>query len=206
MSAPRILFVDGGSRFGWCYGPVGSIPISGSDFFANAKGASHQMIYVGAQRWLQKFVTEHEVDVFAVEQPVPDSHLKGQTNAATSHLKHGVIACLFAMAGHHRIYRPVEMPISTIRSKFIGAGNLKGEIAKPRILQKCLALGWIAHDAADLSFDRSDAVAGWYATCLYAAPAIAQPVDDLWVASERRKREAEELSRRYQPATVPERF
>jgi hypothetical protein len=201
MTAPRILAIDAARRLGYAYGAAGGKPSSGSIECAS-EGASRGAIFSGAGRWITGFISANPVDVLAIEAPLPGSFVQGHTNISTATILLGMPAVLEFMAYQLKVYRHVRVNQASVKKHFVkGQGD-----QKPAILAKCRALGWIGKDDADQSFDRSDALAVWsYVEC-DVAPGYTQPVDDLFIASERRKREAEELSRRYQPATVPERF
>lgn len=219
MTAPRILAIDAAAHFGWAYGPVGSIPRSGSQYFAKSgAGASYANVMLGAMRWTTEFLTSYPVDALFVERAVPDTGgIKNSTNHETSEMKNGLIGAIIGTArllgvrnrdvviggerGEHRLW------LSTVRAKFLPK-KPKEETAKPLIRQKCIDLGWItqADALADRGFDRTDALANWYCACLLIDPRNAPPVDPLFLAAERRKREAEELARRYAKPSLPEHF
>lgn len=195
MTAPRILFLDVATRTAYAYGEAGKRPISGS-FRVAKQGASQSAHYANALRWITNFIRQHPIDVLGVEAGVASNNVAGRTTLQTSEILQGIPACFLGMAYLFGVYQSRRVAVSSIRAHFINAGNLKGEIAKPRVMEKCRALGWINKDDEDQSFDRSDALAGWsYMEWLYAAKQ-SQPVDDLFIASERRKREAEAVATR----------
>lgn len=201
MTAPRILAIDAARRMGFAYGAAGSKPTSGS-FECAQEGASRGAIFSGAGRWITGFISANPVDVLAIEAPLPGSFVQGHTNISTATILLGLPAVLEFMAYQLKVYRHVRVNQSSVKKHFVGG---QGE-QKPAIMAKCRALGWIGKDDADQSFDRSDALAVWSYVEADVAPRFTQPVDDLFIASERRKREAEELSRRYQQPVIPERF
>lgn len=202
MTGPRILAIDAARRLGYAYGAAGTKPISGSIECAQ-EGASRGAIFSGAGRWITKFIAQNPVDVLAIEAPLPGSFVQGQTNISTATILLGLPAVLEFMAFQLKVYRHIRINQASVKKHFVGQG--KGD-QKAAIMAKCRALGWIEKDDVDQSFDRSDALAVWSYVEADVAPRFTQPVDDLFIASERRKREAEELSRRYQSPTVPERF
>lgn len=205
MTAPRILFLDVATRTGFAYGPAGRAPESGA-FRCAKTGASHGAIFSGALKWLVGFHEEHPIDVLGIEAGAAGSNVEGKTTLKTAEVTHGLSGCFIGMAYNLGIYDIRRVAVSSVRSHFIKAGNLKGEIAKPRVLEKCRALGWVRRDDEDQSFDRSDALAGWSYMEWQVAAKHSQPVDDLFLASERRKREAEALAARFAKPTIPERF
>lgn len=202
MTAPHILAIDGARRLGWAYGAAGSRPQSGSIECASS-GSSRGAVFSGAGRWITSFISTHPVDVLAIEAPLPGSFMQGQTNASTATILVGIPAVLEFMAFQLKVYQQVRVNQASVKKWFVGAG--KGD-QKAAIMAKCRALGWIGRDDEDQSFDRSDALAVWSYVESTAAPKFSQPVDDLFLASERRKREAEALAVRYAPAPIPEQF
>lgn len=217
MTAPRILAIDAAAHFGWAYGPIGSIPKSGAQYFAKSgAGASYPNVMLGAMRWTTDFITAYPVDCLFVERALLDGAVEN-SNFKTSEMKNGLIAVIIATArllgvrnrivviegerGEHRIW------LSTIRSKFLPK-KPKGVEPKPLVRQKCIDLGWVSQqDAlADKGFDRTDALAIWYCGCLLVDPMKAPPVDPLFLAAARRQREAEEFAQRNAKPAIPERF
>ncbi len=202
MTAPRILAIDGARRLGWAYGPAGGTPRSGS-FECSQKGSSRGAVFSGAGRWMTGFLTENTVDVLAIEAPLPGSHIDGKTNADTTKILFGLPAVLEFMAYQFKVYRQMRVNQSSVKKWFVGVG--KGD-QKPAILAKCRTLGWIGREDEDQSFDRSDALAVWSYVEANEAPRYAQQTDDLFLASERRKREAEQTAARYAKPAIPEQF
>ncbi|MGX9145901.1 hypothetical protein [Mesorhizobium sp. 128a] len=202
MSAPRILALDAARRMGWAYGPAGASPVSGSVECAQ-EGASRGAIFSGAGRWITAFISAHPVDVLAIEAPLPGSFVQGQTNIKTATILLGLPAVLEFMAFQLKVYRHIRVNQASVKKHFAGSG--RGD-QKQAVMAKCRALGWVKPDDTDQSFDRSDALAVWSFIEADVAPRFTQPVDDLFVASERRKREAEQLASRYQTPAIPEQF
>lgn len=192
--APKILFVDAATYFGWALGRAGDpakgiIPRSGSAFFAKSAGASHGAVFWGAMKFTAEMIRSEVPDIIVVEAPLPASLVQGKTNVNTTALAMGLSAAIEGMAYGLNFYNVRIVPVASIRKHFIGK-NKKGELAKPEVWRKCMALGWISATDEDLSHDRTDALAGWsYAETLL-APQLAFPVDDLFVKAEQRKREA----------------
>lgn len=202
MTAPRILGIDGSSHLGWAYGTAGERPVSGS-FLCAVPGSSRAAVFSGAGRWITKFLTDNPVDILAIEAPLPGSFTQGQTNMRTSEILVGIPAVLEFMAFQMKVYRHERINQSSVKKHFVRAG--KGD-QKEAIKQKCLALGWVSKTDDDQSYDRTDALAVWsYAESVFAGK-FAQAVDGLFLDSERKKREAEERTRRSQPSPIPERF
>lgn len=216
--ALRVTTIDAAARFGWAHGQVGETPISGVQYFAKSgPGASYANVMLGAMRWTTDFLTRNPTDILCVERALPDSASDLQTNFKTSEMKNGLIGIIVATArllgvrnaglmvgeepGEHRLWR------STAVSTFLPK-KPKGGDAKALARQKCIDLGWITPEEAraDVGYDRSDALMIWYAACVLVDPRRAPPVDPLFMAAERRRREAERLAERYADPVIPERF
>lgn len=202
--APRILFLDAARVMGWAYGPAGARPVSGALECAKAD-ASRGAIFAGAGRWITGFIQKHPVDILAIEAPLPGSFMQGQTNQRTAEILLGMPAVLEFMAFSLGVYRQERVNQASVKKWFVNAG--KGDQKAP-IRKKCLALGWVTPEEAveDRGYNRTDALAGWSFAEMKFAPRLSQPVDELFVASERRKREAEQLAARYAASPTPDRF
>lgn len=202
--APTILFLDVATKFGWAYGMAGDparglIPSSGSGWFAKGPGASRGAIFGGAMRAITDFISIERPDFIVMEAPLAASLVQGKTNVSTTEILMGLPAAIEGMAYILGCYNVSLVRVASIRKHFIGK-NKKGEIAKPEVWRKCLDMGWISATDEDLTYDRTDALAGWsYAETLL-APQLAFPVDQLFVNAEKRKREAaERIAREQQP-------
>jgi hypothetical protein len=199
---PRILATDVARHLGWAYGVAGRPPRSGSIECAKAD-ASRGAVFSGAGRWLTRFIQENPVDILVIEAPLPGSFVQGQTNQRTAEILLGMPAVIEFMAYQLGVYRHERVNQSSVKKHFVGVG--KGD-QKAAIRKKCLALGWVSPDDEDLSTDRTDALAVWSYAEMRFAPKLTQPVDGLFVAAERRKREAERLAERYADPVIPDRF
>lgn len=203
-TAPKILFIDAATYFGFAVGRAGDPsrgvpPRSGSGYFAKAAGASRGAVFWGSMKFIAGMIQEEEPDEIVIEAPLAASLVQGNTNVNTTEVLMGIPAAIEGMAYGLGYYRVSVVRVASIRKHFIGK-NKKGEIAKPEVWRKCLEMGWISADDEDLSYDRTDALAGWsYAETLL-APQLAFPVDQLFVNAEKRKREAaERLAREQKP-------
>jgi hypothetical protein len=200
--APKILFIDAASRFGFARGRPGEMPISGSDRFA-PPSSSQGAVAWGAMRWVTEQIQSYQPDEIVIEAPLPAAIVNGKTNLSTQEMLMGLPFAIQGMAYGLGMYRVSVARVSKIRQHFIGS-NPRGEVGKELVWKKCLALGWMESSDDDLSNDRSDALAGWSFACHFFAPTIAQPVDDLFVKAEQRKRA--EATRHADLAALPERF
>lgn len=187
---PKVLAVDAATNLGWGFGRPGESPASGSLRCAG-KEASRAAVFAGAGRWLTRFILDNRPDAIFIEAPVATSHFMGATNARTTAILFGMPAVLEFSGFIQGVFELHRVEVKDVRKHFIGR-NAKGEIAKPLVSKKCFALGWVGRDDTDTSFDRTDALAVWSYACHQIAPKLAQPVDDLFVKAEQRRREAEE--------------
>lgn len=196
-AAPRILALDAARVMGFAHGPAGSHPSSGVVVCAKA-GEPRAAIFSGAGRWVTRFAKEHPVDILVIEAPF---HASLQINQKTADVLLGLPAILEFMAWQLGITRHERVNQSSVKKWFVNAG--KGDQKAP-IRQKCLALGWVTPDEAeaDKGFNRTDALAVWSYAEMKFAPKFSQPVDDLFVAAQARRREA---AQRAEPAN-PNRF
>ena len=186
MDAPKILFIDAATVYGAAIGRAGERPQSWSGRFAGP-GASRGAISAGAMKFIVSVVEQHQPDHIVIEAPLAVALVNGKTNRSTTEILMGLPFVLQGMAYCLGIYNLSVARVPKIREHFIG-GNPRGEIGKEKVFQKCLDLGWILPDDEDKSRDRSDALAGWSYAETVIAPRIANSVDALFVAAEKRKR------------------
>jgi hypothetical protein len=193
--APKICFIDAASRYGVAIGRAGTKPQSWTGRFAK-HGASQAAISFGAMKMITAVINKHQPDSIVIEMPLAVSLVNGRTTLSTTEILMGLPFVIQGMAYGLRVYDVSVARVSKIRTHFIGS-NPKGDIGKERVWRKCLDLGWISALDDDLSNDRTDALAGWSYAEHQIAPKIATPVDDLFVASEKRKRDAAARSRHH---------
>lgn len=192
--APKILFIDAATYFGWALGRAGDpakgiIPRSGSAYFAKAAGASRGAVFWGAMKFTADMIRTEAPDHIVIEAPLAASLVQGNTNVNTTEVLMGLPAAIEGMAYGLGCFNVSVVRVASIRKHFIGK-NKKAEEAKPEVWRKCLALGWISATDEDLSHDRSDALAGWSYAETALSPQLAFPVADLFVKAEQRKRAA----------------
>ncbi|WP_378952179.1 hypothetical protein [Mesorhizobium sp. ANAO-SY3R2] len=191
---PKILFIDAATKFGWARGRPGDCPESGSGRFAS-EGASQGAVAWGAMRWIAAQIKEFEPDEIVIEAPLPASIVNGKTSLATQEILMGLPFAVQGMAFGMNMFRVSVARVAKIRAHFIGS-NPKGDVGKEKTWRKCMALGWISATDEDLSNDRTDALAGWHYACTVISPKHAQPIDDLFVKAEQRRRQAEQAAQR----------
>ncbi len=183
--APKILAIDGATRFGWAVGVAGQIPRSGSRLFAKGAGASHGAVFAGALTFIAEMVKSESPDIIVIEKPLNPEFTKGFSSISNVEVSFGIAACIEGMAYVSRIFKFEQPTVGQIRSHFIGK-NIRGDEGKQAVWRKCVAMGWMSAADDDISLDRSDALAVWsYAEHAY-APKLAQPVDDLFLKAKNR--------------------
>jgi hypothetical protein len=189
---PRLLTIDCASRFGWCFGVTGEKPQSGSRHFTRdgnpPKGGSisNGAKFYNAMRWAAWAAKEFQPTHVFCEAPIAPNAKQGQTSSSTMTVLYGLPACLQGVFYGLGVYSFDYAYPNSVRSHFIGKGNLPGEKAKPMVWRKCVALGWIDIHDEDISHDRSDACAIWSWAETRIAPKLAQPVDDLFLKANAR--------------------
>lgn len=154
-----ILALDVASVTGWCFGVPGSAPTaSGSLRFAE-QGADDPRVWSKAMVWLTQQINGLSPSIVYIEAPITSASPAGGSNAATMSRLIGLQAVLRAVV---ELKLPVSaklVHVQSARKLFIGAGNLPGKIAKERVQQRCIDLGWIAPE--DAQPDRCDAMCVW---------------------------------------------
>jgi hypothetical protein len=189
MDAPKILFIDAATTYGVAIGRAGERPQSWTDRFAEP-GSSHGAISAGAMKFITAIINVHRPDEIVIEAPLAVELVRGRTNAFTTAILMGLPFAIKGMAYMHGYFKNITVAtVKDIRHHFIGC-NPRGDKGKKLVFRKCLDLGWINPDDKDRSDNRSDALAGWSYAETILAPRIANPVDDLFIAAERRKRGA----------------
>lgn len=159
----RILAIDLAGKAGVCDWKVGEKPT----FYTIQIGAEDEEGFdawrrksVRAMRWIASRLQVNDIDDVVIEAPRQGGW--GDTNANTT-------ASTFILLG--AILGPVGLrsvtcspgKVQTVRKHFIGHGNLRKEVAKPRVRQTCEAIGWSVKN-----YDESDAgaLAHWRAAKL----------------------------------------
>lgn len=155
-----ILALDLATKSGWAFGPADpqTRPYSGVERFKKT-GASEWEAFGNAITWTHTFFKLNKPGDIVIEAPVSPVML-AKTNVQTTRLLFGLAAVIGAVANRNGIYSINTVPSSSVRSKFIGRGNLKGDVAKKLVAEKCLKLGWIDEEQVN-EYDRTDALALW---------------------------------------------
>lgn len=177
MSPPRILALDIASHTGIAIGVAGEIPLLMTmKFTREGEAASMDGVVAAsarAQLWIGQITQVHKFDRAAIEAPVPERSLQGNTNAWATFLKVGLITNAASALRHLGI--PVRYRnIGAVRKFFIGKGNAEGKQAKRAARAVCRLLDWDAKND-----DEGDAAALWAYECSQIAPHLAPRVDPI---------------------------
>jgi hypothetical protein len=146
----RILALDPASITGVADGYIGEAPILKCWRLREDADDEPHDIFARAARLLWLRISLEKPDVLAIEMPVPPHSAKGQTTAATTLITMGLYALFTGIAGAARI-QVVPAHIRTWRKAVLGQGNLKGDIAKARMMAMCrrMQLDPPDHNAAE---------------------------------------------------------
>ena len=186
---PRILFFDFATKLGFAFGVAGIKPISGSRYVSKdgtapkGGGLTNPQKFGNAQKMALEFYEQFKPTAVGWESAFASGAGKGQTTTANVAVEWGLPAVFVAMFYNLGVHTFCDAYPNTIRKHFTG----NGKSDKPVVFRKCVSLQWInpATDD-DLSYDRSDALAGWSWAEAHLAPKLAQPVDDLLIQSRSR--------------------
>lgn len=133
-------------------------------------GDEHPETFTRALRWIAERLSVGDIAAVYLEAPLRLGAAAGQTNADTVLRLNGLWAVISAAVKYSRVkYRDVS--VQTVRKEFLGQGNLRGDVAKPRAMAMAQSIGWHPQ-----SFDEADAAAVLYHAiareCPNLAPAI----------------------------------
>lgn len=98
----------------------------------------------------------------------------GGTNANTTLILDG-LAMIMGGAAKLKSIPWRTASVSSVRTHFIGVGNLKGEVAKPLVVARCRDLGWEPPNR-----DAADAAAVWFWQVFQLRPELALPAPTNW--------------------------
>jgi hypothetical protein len=161
-----VLALDLATTTGWAFGAPGHLPEFGHLRFTK-KGSSRAETYRAFRNWLDiTWGKRGEMpDLIVYESPALSMHMGGKTNIDTTRLLMGLAEHLEEWAHGRCDLR--EATASQVRCHFIGQ-NLRASIAKPMVLERCQAMGWMCGTT-----DESDACALWDYQCCWLDPQIA---------------------------------
>lgn len=194
--APRILFFDLATQFGFAFGVPGQMPISGSRYFTQTGRKPRDGVaplnartYANVQRFMDLFMEEWEPTHVGWEAPAAAHSMAGKTNAQTMELLHGIPANVAGTIYRYGVHEFVTPLVGQIRKHFLGKNPKDGKVAKKLVFQRCRDIGWIEPlNEPDITYDRTDALAGWSFAEHYYSPKLATHVDDLSVSARRREK------------------
>jgi hypothetical protein len=151
-----ILALDIATRTGWARGKVGLTPIAGSVRFGKLQ-ASNNAIFGNCLRWLSELLEpQPRPDIIIVESMLSPEAMQGRTSRDVRDRLAGLHGVIRAVSFLRGVYELQEADVGQVRAHFIGERNLKREIAKREVLQRCQQLGWQADDD-----NAGDALALW---------------------------------------------
>ena len=154
---PMIMTLDLATRFGFCIGRPGTMPVFGSDLFAPEKSSSGA-IFAGVQKWTAENVQAYNVNEIVYEAPLDPRHLKKTTRATILRLN-GLPACVEGMAHLCKVFAVHEVPAATVRSYLHGKKVRKAD-AKKLVIDAVQKRGFDCDDP-----DAADAIAIWLYRC-----------------------------------------
>jgi hypothetical protein len=170
-----ILALDLATTTGFAKGFMQGEPFYGSLRFGKAE-ASDNAVFAAALRWATGFLAEApRPDLIVLERLLPPMIVQGKTQTKTYERLAGLHAVIRSVAFELGVYRIETVPVSKIRSHFIGASNLPGEEAKLSVMRQCRKMGW--KPASD---DEGDALAVWHYACASIDPKLAIQVSPLF--------------------------
>lgn len=170
-------------RTGVCEGRPGEVPrfhsIEGNDM-------SNEAAAMRLGRWLIARTKIDKPDCVYIEAAVNPAAFMGEYDEdkgkvrmtsnpeTTLALVEMAAVARFVLGGKDIAFRNVK--VQTIRKSFIGHGNLKKEIAKPRVMAMCHQLGWSPRNS-----DEADAAAVWHFATTQFAPTHYQPITPMMI-------------------------
>lgn len=171
-----VLALDIASCTGFAVGRIGQPKpeASGSITFGRGKGAPRCEKGAHMVRWMNDMFKVHSPDVISIEAPLSGhARNRGQSNENATRLALGMIF-LAESLGELKGCRVSERPVQTVRKFFIGHGNLKGEVAKACVFDKCAFIGCNPGDD-----NESDAIALWSFEAVERNPSVKALMDEL---------------------------
>lgn len=154
----ELIFLDVASKMGCADGIIGKSPRlytvslsrEADGFFTGpARGA----------RWAAERLYVSRPRAVYIEAPPQVGAMHGHTNAKTITDLIGLVKAIGAIFENAGI--PTHTAhVGTVRKWFLGAGNMKGDVAKRDAARIARALGW-----APNNLDEADAAAGWHWAC-----------------------------------------
>lgn len=159
----NLMFLDLGRLTGYCYGPAGNVPTSGS--IVLRKTSEDPALGLGRlARWLRDHVRANgKPDLLGIEHYMPTRGADGHTNIHSVEYALRLNGAVHAVAGVYGIEMTEPYP-ATIRSQVCGAAygprqaNGKRD-TKGMVIRTMVLLGMVP--PGETNEDKCDAVAGW---------------------------------------------
>ena len=169
-----VLALDLATTTGFARGRVGELPTAGSICFGH--DCSENVVFAKAIGWFSNFLAPlPRPDVLMLEAMLPGGAMKGETNIGTRDRLAGLHAIVRGVAHIRGIYDISTVDVGAVRQHFIGARNLRSQIAKREVLEKCRRLGFPAAD-----HNAGDALACWHFACSLIKPELALQTSPLF--------------------------
>lgn len=157
MIQGELMTFDLATKFGWARGPLGSMPISGSQMFA-AKGATTKEVVAGSIRYFHTTFRNFTPKLVVFESPLDTNQTRGKTTKDTVRRLMALAANCEAIAHMNGIYSIREATVSDVRTWFLG-NNPRGVVGKQRTMDVLRHMGLDPVDD-----NAGDALALWFYT------------------------------------------
>jgi hypothetical protein len=166
-----ILALDIAKRTGVARGIAGGTPILSTENFSRP-GDDDADVFGRFTMWVARVLRDDPPELIAVERPLPRFE---------SSMLFGLRGIVLGLARCKSV-RVLQVPVSTWRKYFLGAGNLKGPVAKQRCIENCERLGWIVPLVRGVPDHNSAEAAGIFSWAeSKVAPKVAQRVEPLFL-------------------------
>ena len=170
-----ILALDIATTTGWCRGVVGGTPSCGTVCFG--RNCSANAVFAQAIAWFSNLLKEEpQPDALVIEAMLPGGAMRGETTIEVRDRLAGLHAIARGVAHIRGIHEISTVDVGAVRQHFIGARNLKSDVAKREVVAKCRAMGWPVEDN-----NAADAVAVWSFACALIEPETALRLSPLFM-------------------------
>jgi len=172
---PLIWALDIATVTGCAIGRVNEKPHAQSVRFAPPHESDAKLFHGCLEWWSRRLEAGPIPDILALEELLPPTARRGETNTGAQHRLAGLHGIILAHAVRAGIPEIVRASVQDIRQHFIHHRNLRSIEAKRAVLRMCEMLGW---DVADNNC--SDALALWSYTAALIDPLTALEVTPLF--------------------------
>ena len=150
----KILALDLATKTGVCFGSPSTTPIFFTEILGDT-GEHHGARFAQAIRMMNRLIKTYEPGLIVLEAPIKTNKTKRNPEEVLM----GLRGCVMGIAHMHHV--PFEQhEVKTVRTHFIGQGNLKSADAKAAVMKRCKQLGWNPKN-----LDESDSGAVWDYAC-----------------------------------------